>query len=208
MNNVKNSIGWADFTWNPFTGCKRGCEYCYARKIHNRFYKYPFSEIKFHPSRIDDLLWLGNKKDPLKIFVGSMSDIEYWPEKETVDIINEIWWYQKHTFMFLTKNAESYMNYKFPPNCMLGVTVELPGNPKLWQQIELISKFKRGYVSIEPIAGGLWKDIPESIELVIVGAETGNRKNKLIPQKEWLQSIRDHVPEEKIFWKKNIERYL
>lgn len=33
----KTRIEWADMTWNPVTGCLHNCEYCYARKIANRF---------------------------------------------------------------------------------------------------------------------------------------------------------------------------
>ncbi len=33
----KTKIEWADYTWNPVTGCLHGCEYCYARKIAKRF---------------------------------------------------------------------------------------------------------------------------------------------------------------------------
>lgn len=35
MNNTR--IDWCDSTWNPVTGCKGGCDYCYARSITNRF---------------------------------------------------------------------------------------------------------------------------------------------------------------------------
>lgn len=35
MNRTK--IEWATMTWNPVTGCKHGCEYCYARRITERF---------------------------------------------------------------------------------------------------------------------------------------------------------------------------
>lgn len=35
MNNTK--IEWCDMTWNPVTGCLHGCEYCYARRISERF---------------------------------------------------------------------------------------------------------------------------------------------------------------------------
>ena len=35
MKNTK--IDWADSTWNPVTGCLHGCEYCYARRIAERF---------------------------------------------------------------------------------------------------------------------------------------------------------------------------
>ena len=30
-------VTWADMTWNPVTGCLHGCEYCYARRIANRY---------------------------------------------------------------------------------------------------------------------------------------------------------------------------
>lgn len=33
----KSGIEWTDYTWNPVTGCRRGCDYCYARRIANRF---------------------------------------------------------------------------------------------------------------------------------------------------------------------------
>ncbi len=33
----KTNIPWADRTWNPITGCTKGCEYCYARAIAKRF---------------------------------------------------------------------------------------------------------------------------------------------------------------------------
>ncbi len=35
MENTK--IDWCDSTWNPVTGCLHGCEYCYARKMIQRF---------------------------------------------------------------------------------------------------------------------------------------------------------------------------
>jgi protein gp37 len=33
----KTNIEWCDSTWNPVTGCRHGCEYCYARRIAKRF---------------------------------------------------------------------------------------------------------------------------------------------------------------------------
>ncbi|AEE97620.1 DUF5131 family protein [Mahella australiensis] len=33
----KTKIEWCDYTWNPVTGCLNGCEYCYAKKIVQRF---------------------------------------------------------------------------------------------------------------------------------------------------------------------------
>lgn len=33
----KSLIEWTDFTWNPVTGCRHKCEYCYARRQAQRF---------------------------------------------------------------------------------------------------------------------------------------------------------------------------
>lgn len=33
----KSAIDWCDFTWNPVTGCPKGCHYCYARRQARRF---------------------------------------------------------------------------------------------------------------------------------------------------------------------------
>ncbi|MGW8324051.1 MAG: DUF5131 family protein [Desulfobacterales bacterium] len=205
MNNVKDSIGWCDFTWNPVTGCKRNCSYCYARKINNRFNKTPFSEIVFHPERLKEPY---SVKKRSKIFVGSMSDIEYWNRQQIIAVINVCEICKHHTFMFLSKSIKSYLGITWPENTMQGFTVTQPGWQVALNMIISHASFPRPYISIEPISGGLWNELPKEIELVIVGAETGNRKVKIIPQKEWIQSIKDHVPEEKIYWKKNIQAYL
>lgn len=34
---AKTKIDWCDSTWNPVAGCLHGCEYCYARRIAERF---------------------------------------------------------------------------------------------------------------------------------------------------------------------------
>lgn len=40
----KTKIDWFDMSWNPITGCKHGCEYCYARRIAERFGGYDGSD--------------------------------------------------------------------------------------------------------------------------------------------------------------------
>lgn len=37
MNIHKSKIDWCTHTWNPVTGCKHGCEYCYANAFVKRF---------------------------------------------------------------------------------------------------------------------------------------------------------------------------
>ena len=33
----RSKIEWCDHTWNPITGCRHNCSYCYARKMTTRF---------------------------------------------------------------------------------------------------------------------------------------------------------------------------
>ena len=38
MNLHKSKIEWCTHSWNPVTGCRHGCEYCYARRFIKRFW--------------------------------------------------------------------------------------------------------------------------------------------------------------------------
>ena len=37
---LKTKIEWCDSTWNPITGCRHKCPYCYARRMAERFSGY------------------------------------------------------------------------------------------------------------------------------------------------------------------------
>jgi protein gp37 len=205
MNDVKDSIGWADYTWNPVTGCKRGCSYCYARRIHERFNKTPFDVITYHSKRIHEPRSL---KKPAKIFVGSMSDIYYWNESMVELVMEECIQSPQHTFMFLSKNMRGYVGYQWPANTIQGLTAESFESPNsLCNFAHLIEVCPRPFLSIEPILG----KVPltrayENVELIIIGAMTGPGAIK--PKRDWIQSVKDNVPEEKIYWKSNIKKYL
>lgn len=158
---------------------------------------------------MDDLFWLGGQT-PSIIFVGSMSDIEYWPKNITEYIIREISNYPTHTFMFLSKNAWSYDGFIWPQNTMQGLTVTQTGCK---DALEIVKMFDcpRPFLSIEPLLGmvygkfyGGFRDAP--FEKIIVGAQTGPKA--VVPKPEWIQSVRDNVPADRIYWKRNIKRYL
>lgn len=73
---ASTKISWADASWSPITGCSpcsEGCRRCYAAAIAKRFWgDRPFSDVRFHPDRLDQpLRW----RKPRKIFVVSMGDL-------------------------------------------------------------------------------------------------------------------------------------
>jgi len=124
MNKTKIDWPWKPLlTWNPVVGCRRGCSYCYAKKISDRFKMIPdWTEPQFFPKRLEDPYEV---KKSSTIFVGSMCDLfgtwvnPFWINK----IINVCRENPHHEFMFLTKNPVRYANWKFPENCRLGATV-------------------------------------------------------------------------------------
>jgi len=208
---MTNKIGWCDLTFNPVWGCKNHCEYCYARKIAKRFYKkiyglewnyygrncpswafkgdYLEKLIHFKPTFLVSQFEKKLPKKPQRIFVGSMSEIAHWEAEWVNKIIFKIYEYPQHRFIFLTKFPEVYDKWVFPENCWLGVTITSN------ERIHSIEKHKSKvrFLSIEPLLEEIDIGTIDDFEpnWIIVGAESGNRKGKVTPKKEWLDVIID-----------------
>ena len=190
----KTKIEWCDYTWNPVTGCKHGCSYCYARKIAHRFTGH------FEPTIHHDRLRQPIKcKKPSTIFVVSMGDLfGDWVETDwiiAVYIIMEQC--PQHTFMTLTKNPKRYQEFKPLPNLIRGVTMDT-ANAVRWN--DFVNHVEgRKFVSCEPLLSDMSGIDFSSMELVIVGAE-----KTLPPKPQWINSIK-HT---NIFYKSNIREFM
>lgn len=179
----KTKIEWCDFSWNPVIGCKNNCIYCYARKINDRFY---LIENWNKPEWIQNNF---NGKFPKKssnIFVNSMSEIYYWKPTWMKKVIKKIRQYPQHNFLFLTKFPETYLDYIFPKNCFLGATFTKESDFRLLGCLD--------FISIEPIQemidlSKFEKGLSKKVKWIILGMESGNRKNKVIPKDYWINEI-------------------
>jgi protein gp37 len=217
----KTKIDWADSTWNPVTGCLHGCEYCYARKIANRFdgkadrtlyfqlkdkpdvfdlYEvltdakgcktpYPFGfEPTFHRYRLNEPAQM---KKAQNIFVCSMADLfgEWVPDKWIREVLKACEATPQHRYLFLTKNPKRYervLDRYFPPNMWFGWSQDGPmGKAMSHTTHHSIQSF----VSLEPLRRPFETFNVMGLDWAIVGAETGNHKNKAIPQKSWVDAI-------------------
>lgn len=204
MNYTK--IDWCDMTWNPIVGCKHNCEYCYARKIANSIYG------SFEPVFYQKRLRAPTKfKKSKNIFVGSMSDIfgDWIPFKNIVDIVDACFKAPQHRYIFLTKNYKRYEEVRE----LIGELIEVYDGtrPKMClgatatnnKQLKEAYASKADWISIEPIHGKLDTkklfsckgnsknntNLSPRWYWVVVGAETGNRKEKIVPKKEWIQEV-------------------
>ena len=166
----------------------------FINKDGNRFKcAYPHGFIPtLHRYRISEYK---NKEKTRNIFVGSMADIfgEWVPDRWIREVFNACEAAPQHNYLFLTKNPERYVELQkhgeLPnaDNMWYGTTVTTPDMPFMGQSG--IYNFHT-FLSIEPLLGefGNLSDyyLPE---WVIIGAETGNRKDKVIPRREWIENI-------------------
>lgn len=189
----KTKIEWTDYTWNPVTGCKHSCYYCYARRIAMRFTKH--FKPTFHNNRLKNPFSL---KKPNKIFVCSMADLfGDWVPREWIDkVIRVVDENPQHTFQFLTKNPKRYKEFKFPKNCWIGVTIDYPNQTRI---DHLIRSYGYRFISFEPILGDMSRLDLSGIDLCIIGRDTSPGAE--LPKKEWIESVKHR----NIFLKNNIK---
>jgi len=206
----KTKIEWCDYTWNPVVGCKNGCFYCYAKRMNDRF--------QWIPDWKDPQIFISRLMEPHavkkggKIFVCSMADLfGDWIDKKWIELVIKVAKENPHhTFMFLTKNPKRYLEFKFPDNCWLGLTINNNNQAEFEKTLVLIKAKDEGagkkiFISIEPIFDKFDKEFNQwfkEIDLIIVGAMTGPKA--IVPKPEWIESIKHP----NIFYKDNIKKYL
>ena len=251
----KTKISWCDASWNPVTGCLHGCEYCYARRIAERFSgcdrcvaicrysdrehtklifadlfnggaklngkpaPYPFGfKPTFHRERLDiPSKW----RRPRTIFVCSMADLfgSWVPDERIAEVFNACAAAPQHRYLFLTKNPERYKDIclkdalPYGPRFWYGTTTTRPTEGAFI--VEQEKKFYHTFLSIEPIQErfgkyALNRNTIILTDWVIIGAETGNRKDKVIPEKEWIDEIVEVCKkyEKPIFMKESLRELM
>ena len=185
MNRTK--IEWTDYTWNPVTGCLRGCKYCYARKISARYNR--SFEPTFHEDRLQEPLKI---KKPSRIFVCSMGELfASWAERAWQEaVIETVRQCPQHIFQFLTKSPENLKNLNpWPRNAWVGATatdqIQFDAAVAGLVEIDAVVKF----ISFEPLLSEIEVKL-EKIDWVIIGAQTNPNRQ---PQANWVQKIIDEA---------------
>jgi len=214
MNETK--IEWCDKTLNPVVGCPHGCDYCYARQqakrqLHRCKLCYAFV---VHP-HLERLNQLSPRQKPKKIFIDSMWDWNAIGVEDAwiLEILAKMDECKQHTFPILSKRPIRYGRFEYPPNVWLGTSIT--GDGDLYRIHDLLKTpgDNLKFLSIEPIHKKIafWfsgkEALHQSIGWIIVGAETGHRIGKIIPEPEWIEALIENawtvdIP---IFIKDNVE---
>lgn len=236
MNETK--IDWADMSWNPVTGCRHGCPYCYAQRTAHRFdagltdaaavdglhildgkikgtpYPYGF-EPTLHRYRLNQP---ERVKEGRTVFVCSMADLfgRWVPTQWIVSVLEACLRAPQHRYLFLTKYPVRYLELDslallpHEHNFWYGTTITDHGAAKV--SLLPLGVNVNTFLSIEPLLGptGLDGIDVSPPQWVIVGAETGNRKGKVIPRREWVDEITEFCTENEIpvFYKANLRAYF
>lgn len=126
------------------------------------------------------------------IFVCSMADLfGEWVPDEWIRMVFEACQIAfQHRYLFLTKNPARYYelakDWKLPRlNAFwYGTSITNPETKYFW------SALHHCFLSIEPLLQDFGESaVDPNIEWVIIGAETGNRKDRVRPKKEWVDNI-------------------
>lgn len=217
--NPNKGINWPGLThtWNPAVGCKRGCCKathgfdCYARALHEqrrsallagkkmpKQYLKPFDEMQWFTERFH----ISNSKKPRVVFVGSMTDIAFWERWQIETTLQYVRYFKNDTFMFCTKSG-IYKAYKWPVNAMCGTTITFWEHEKYGPiNLEILddaATAPRPFLSVEPLLGCMPRYDYSVFERVIVGPD--NSSGAPPPKPEWIQSVKDNVPEKILWWK-------
>ena len=209
-----SKIGWCDCTLNPITGCKNFDRpgicgtYCYAARMAKRFHR--SFEPAFHPERLQQLKRMrGNGKI---VFLDSAADwfCEGVQPEWVHKILDTIDGVPQHHFLVLTKRPERILDAlhcrDLPQNLWLGVSVTCQED--MWRISalkEAIPQTTKRFISFEPLHGPINLGSFGGVDWIIIGAETGNSKDKIVPKVQWITDLIAQVPSDiPIFIKQNV----
>lgn len=153
---------------------------------------YPFGfKPTFHKYKLGEPQKM---KKPRTIFVCSMADLfgEWVPDEWIEEVFAACTKAPQHTYLFLTKNPGRYLD--------LENKGKLPRSDNMWYGSsvtgEHIAHFGSSgryntFLSIEPLLFPINMEVGsfQTAKWIIIGAEMGNRKNKVVPQNEWVDHI-------------------
>ena len=136
--------------------------------------------------------------EPKNIFVCSMADLfgKWVPDEWIEEVFKVCEETPQHNYMFLTKNPNRYLKLakagKLPTreNMWYGTTITRAKDLYMYCTDEWHS-----FLSIEPLLEDMGKwysaeyEADNKPEWVVIGAESGNRKEKVTPEKDWVMRI-------------------
>lgn len=185
LNKQDNTdIEWADWSWNPVTGCLHGCPYCYARNI--AFDIYP-ADVGFAPTIWPDRLTAPQNQNVPKgaegniaqknIFTCSMADLfGRWVPSEWIErVLAEVKACPQWNFLFLTKFPKRMSEFVIPDNAWMGTTVDLQARVANAEKAFEHVKAAVRWLSIEPMIQPIKFSRLDLFDWVVIGGASPSK---------------------------------
>ncbi len=191
----QDNIEWARWSWNPVTGCKHNCIYCYARDIANRFY-----EQKFEPTIIPERLAIPyHQPVPTvtapgykNVFTCSMADLwGRWVPQEWIDaVLQAVTDNPQWNFLMLTKFPGRMAEQEWPVNAWVGTSVDTQARVAAAEKAFRNVKAGVRWLSCEPLLEPLQFTSLDMFDWIVIGAQTrSSQAPEFQPPWEWVESL-------------------
>jgi protein gp37 len=195
------SIEWAQWSWNPITGCKHDCPYCYARDIAQRF-------TNLYRNGFDPSIWPARFAAPenthvpkmaeqdvayRNVFTGSMADIfgRWVPEEWIHLVIERVQLNPQWNFLFLTKFPQRVHEFgKMPDNAWMGTTVDC--QERVANAEKAFAKMGGGikWLSVEPMLTPLKFSRLNLFDWIVIGGASPSAKTpRWVPPFDWVADL-------------------
>jgi len=195
------SIEWAQWSWNPITGCKHDCPYCYARDIAQRF-------TNLYRNGFDPSIWPARFLAPenttvpqiaeqdvayRNVFTGSMADIfgRWVPEEWIRLVLDRVQDNPQWNFLFLTKFPQRVHEFgQLPKNAWMGTTVDC--QERVANAEKAFAKMGGGikWLSVEPMLTPLKFTRLDMFDWVVIGGASRSANTPAwVPPFDWVADL-------------------
>lgn len=193
------AIEWAQFSWNPVTGCEHDCPYCYARDIATNARTASAFPNGFAPTLRPNSLFKPRIMNVPKeaatdtrfrnVFTCSMADLfGRWVPREWIEaVLREMACAPNWNFLCLTKFPKRMAEFDIPVNAWMGTTVDLQARVANAEAAFAKVKSNVRWLSIEPMLEPLkFKNLDRFNWIVIGGSSKSSQTPAFIPPIQWV----------------------
>ncbi len=221
------AIEWAQFSWNPVTGCLHGCPYCYARNItltskFSKVFPYGFAPTLrpltvLAPRHMSVPLEAATDTRFRNVFTCSMADLfGRWVPTPWIDaILQEMRDAPQWNFLCLTKFPKRAIEFDLPPNAWMGTTVDLQARVKAAEDAFASITAGVRWLSLEPLLEPLTFTHLDRFDWMVIGGASATEATSDSPATPewrppfaWIEDLVGQAREAgcKVYFKTNLLR--